>query len=64
MQLDYIQKQQKAVSLLNSHKPLDIEKEDFQLIRNKAKEEWADDFEMQLDYEQKQVESLRRLNKL
>lgn len=64
MQLDYIQKQQKAVGLLNNHKPLDIEKEDFQLIRSKAKEEWTDDFEMQLDYEQKQVESLRSLNKL
>ncbi len=64
MQLDYIQKQQKAVAELKAHKPLDIDKEDFKLIRRKAKEEWSDDFEMQLDYEQKQVESLRRLKKI
>ncbi len=64
MQLDYIQKQQKAVAELKAHKPMDIDDEDFQLIRRKAKEEWADDFEMQLDYEQKQVESLRRLKNI
>lgn len=64
MQLNYIQKQQSAVSKLNNHRPLDIDSEDFNLIRRKAKEEWPNDFEMQLDYEQKQVESLRRLNKL
>jgi len=64
MQLDYIQKQQKAVAELKAHQPLDIDDEDFKLIRRKAKEEWPDDFEMQLDYEQKQVESLRRLKKI
>ncbi len=64
MQLDYIQKQQKAVAELKAHKPLDIDEEDFQLVRRKAKEEWANDFEMQLNYEQKQVESLRRLKKI
>jgi len=64
MQLDYIQKQQKAVAELKGHKPMDIEHNDFMTIRRRAKEGWPNDFVMQLDYEQKQVESLRRLNKM
>lgn len=64
MQLDYIQRQNAAVGKLNSHRPMDISTEDFNIIRRKAKEEWPNDYEMHLDYEQIQVESLRRLNKM
>jgi hypothetical protein len=64
MQLDFIQRQKKAIEKLKSHSPIDISEDDFQIIREKGRNEWSDDFEMQLDYEQRQVESLRRLNKI
>lgn len=64
MQLDYIQRQRKAIQRLKDHNPIDISKEDFKTIRYNGRTEWADDFEMQLDFEQRQVESLRRLNEI
>lgn len=64
MQLDYIQRQRKAIEKLKNHNPIDITKDDFKSIRNNGRTEWPDDFEMQLDFEQRQVESLRRLNEM
>ncbi len=64
MQLDFIQRQNAAITKLENHNPIDIDMEDFNLIRRKAQENWIDDFEMQLDQEQRQVESLRRLKKI
>lgn len=64
MQLDYIQRQRKAIEKLKSHNPIDISEEDFIGIRKNGRKEWPDDFEMQLDFEQRQVESLRRLNEI
>ncbi len=64
MQLDHIQRQQKAIAKLKAHNPIDISKTDFKKIRENGREEWSNDFEMQLDFEQRQVESLRRLNEI
>ncbi|GAA4807636.1 toll/interleukin-1 receptor domain-containing protein [Litoribaculum gwangyangense] len=64
MQLDYIQRQRKAIDKLINHNPIDIQKEIFKGIRNNGRAEWPDDFEMQLDFEQRQVESLRRLKEI
>ena len=62
MQLDYINRHKSAVQKLKNHNPIDIDEDKFKVIREKGRREWKDDFEMQLDYEKRQVESLRRLN--
>lgn len=64
MQLDYIQRQKRAIEKLEAHNPIDIFESDFIQIRKNGRNEWSDDFEMQLDFEQRQVESLRRLNEI
>lgn len=64
MQLDYVNRQKKAVEKLNSNKPEDISAEMYNKIRINARNEWPNDYEMQLDYEDRQIESLRTLNKL
>ena len=61
MQIHYIEKQRTAVEALNNHNPQDIEKTQFEKIRKQARTEWPQDFEMQLHYEEKQVNSLRKL---
>jgi len=62
MQLDYINRHTSAVQKLKDHNPIDINEDKFKVIREKGKRKWEDDYEMQLDYEERQVESLRRLN--
>ncbi len=64
MQLDYIQKQKNAIEKLKSHNPIDISSKDFEKIRINGRTEWFENFEMQLDFEQRQVESLKRLNEI
>ena len=53
-----------AVEKLQNHQPEDLSTQEFEKIRANAKKEWPDDFVMQLDYEQRQVASLRRLKDL
>ena len=64
MQLDYINRQEKAVANLKLGKPDDVSSEEFMRIRERAKSEWPYDFEMRLDQETKQIESLRALKKM
>jgi hypothetical protein len=59
-QLDYIQDQKKAVEKLMKNKPRDIADSIFSKIRNNARLKWPNNYEMQLNFEEEQIEIFRR----
>ena len=46
------------------NKPNDISSQEFKEIRKKSQKEWPNNFEMQLDFEQRQIESLKKLREI
>jgi len=64
MQVDFIERQRKAVAELKKGKPEDIDEKTFEKIRERAKNEWPFDFEMRLDTEERQIENLRKLKEI
>lgn len=64
MQVDFIERQRKAVLQLQKGKPEDIDADTFKKIRERAKREWPFDFEMRLDTEERQIDSLRKLQNI
>lgn len=56
-----IDKQQKAIKVLQKGRPEDIPQKHFESIRKKAALEWPDDFHMRAYEEEKQFNALRKL---